>query len=84
MCMCVCSHPHATAWLLRNFTRPHLMLKMDMDKTIVTEGRATVQRHTQHTCTHRQRGLGELLNPDVMKKGCQLLTFSSVNRCQSC
>lgn len=46
----VCAHPQATAWLLRNFTWPHLMLKMDMDKTNVTEGRATVRRHTHlHT-----------------------------------
>lgn len=42
--MRVCAHPRTTAGLLCNFTGPHLMLKMDMDKTIVTEGRATVQR----------------------------------------
>lgn len=70
----MCAHPHATAWLLHNFTGPHLMLKMDMDKTIVTEGRATVQRHwhTRHThvATHRQQRLGKLFNPNVMHQRC--------------
>lgn len=45
--LCVCAHPHASAFLLRNFTGPHLMLKMDMDKTIVTEHRV-VQKHSTH------------------------------------
>lgn len=34
--VCVYAHPHATACLLRNFPGPHLMLKMDVHKTIVT------------------------------------------------
>lgn len=60
----MCAHPHATAWSLCNFTGPHLMLKMAGDKTIVTEGRNTEQRHW-HTCRHTG-GLGKLLNPDVL------------------
>lgn len=77
--ICVCAHPHATAWLLRHFSGPHLMLKMDMDKTIVAEGRAAVKRqwraHTQDTCTHTQQGHGKLLNPDVMNQT-QIANFS--------
>lgn len=47
--MRVCSHPDSAAWSLHNFTGPHLMLKMDMDKTIVIEARPTVQEHTANT-----------------------------------
>lgn len=54
--MCVSAHPRATGCLLHNFTGPHLMLKMDMDKTIVTEGRATVQRHWHTHSTHVDSG----------------------------
>lgn len=39
------------------------MLKMDMEKTIVTKARRTVQhRGTVHTWTQRQQGLVKLLN----------------------
>lgn len=55
----MCAHPHATAWLLHNFTGPHLMLKMDMDKTIVTEGRATVKRHWRSYMYTQTAGAGQ-------------------------
>lgn len=62
----MCTHPHATAWLLHNFTGRHLMLEIDMDKTIVTKGRGT-GAFTAHIYT---QAMGtELLNLNVMNQG---------------
>lgn len=73
----MCAHPHATARLLCNFTGTHLMLKMDMDKTIVTEGRATVQRQaTHHICGHRCNGLNRLLTTQT--KNANFKCFPSI------
>lgn len=76
---CVRTHPHATAWLLHNFAGRHQMLKMDMDKTIVTQGRTTVQQwhitaHT-HVRAHARTQRASSLTPNVRNLMAKLQLF---------